>query len=194
MMMIIMMKMIMNKIANNTALTTVAVVVPCGLIIAAAIIIIRRNTNLLDKITGDMRTSTNGINRIKEYEGVELTSYKDTGGVWTIGYGHISGVKEGDTCTLQEAENYLKNDLRTAENAVNSIDAKLTQNQFDALVSICYNIGVSAFKKSTLYKKVQADPTDETIKQEFTRWQYDNGKVIAGLLNRRNKEAQMYFA
>ncbi|NCC99985.1 MAG: lysozyme [Bacteroidia bacterium] len=141
-----------------------------------------------------MRTSTKGINLIKQYERCRLTAYKDSVGIWTIGYGHTSGVKQGDTCTADQAESYFKSDLRTAENAINTMGVELTQNQFDALVSFVFNLGVGNFKSSTLYKKIKANPNDPTISDEFSKWKYAGGKELTGLLNRRNAESGLYFA
>ena len=83
-----------------------------------------------------MRTSQNGINLIKRFEGCRLTSYKCPSGKWTIGYGHTNGVKQGQKITKIKAEEYLKNDLKAFENAVEKmVKVPLNQNQFDALVS-----------------------------------------------------------
>lgn len=107
-----------------------------------------------------MRTSTQGVELIKEFEGVELTAYPDPGSgaePWTIGYGHTSGVKPGDTITEEEAEDLLIQDLGRFENAVSGlIDVELNQNEFDALVSFAFNVGEGALGDSTLRRRLNA--------------------------------------
>ena len=131
---------------------------------------------------------------IKDHEGLRLTAYQDGGGVWTIGYGHTgSDVREGLTIPLSEAERLLTRDLRTAEGYVNgAVKVKLTQNQFDALVSFVYNIGGDAFEKSTLLRLLNAGEYEGAANQ-FLRWNKDNGKVIDGLTNRRRKERDLFL-
>lgn len=132
---------------------------------------------------------------IKEAEGLRLEAYKDGGGVWTIGYGHTGKeVKKGLQIDMTAAEAYLTLDLQTAEDAVNkSVKVNLTQNQFDALVSLAYNIGATAFKSSTLVKLLNKGKYDEAA-EEFPRWNKDNGKVIDGLTNRRVKERALFLS
>jgi lysozyme len=131
---------------------------------------------------------------IKTAEGLRLTAYKDGGGVWTIGYGHTGAdVREGLTIPLSEAERLLTRDLRVAENHVNgAVQVKLTQNQFDALVSFVYNVGGDAFRKSTLLKKLNAGDYLGAADQ-FPRWNKDNGKVVDGLTNRRREERALFL-
>lgn len=140
------------------------------------------------------KISANGLALIKSFEGLRYTAYLCDGGVWTIGYGHTKGVKEGDTCTLTEANTWLLEDVATAEEAVNKEGLNINQNQFDALVSFVFNVGESAFKDSTLLKKIKEDPNDVSISDEFARWRYAQGKVLQGLVNRREKESNLYFA
>jgi lysozyme len=141
-----------------------------------------------------MKISEEGLNLIKNCEGLRLTAYQCSAGVWTIGYGHTKGVQEGDSCTVEEANKWLLEDVSLAESAVNSQRLKINQNQFDALVSFCFNVGVKAFKESTLVKKIKANPNDPTIEEEFARWKYVSGNVVSGLVNRREKESNLYFA
>lgn len=131
---------------------------------------------------------------IKDHEGLRLTAYKDGGGVWTIGYGHTGAdVGEGLTIPLSEAERLLTRDLRTAEGHVNGgVKIKLTQNQFDALVSLTYNIGGEAFKDSTLLRLLNAGDYEGAANQ-FPRWNKDNGKVVNGLINRRREERELFL-
>ncbi len=146
-----------------------------------------------------MKLSDKGINLIKELENFRSKAYLDTGGVATIGFGTIkypSGnkVKLGDVISMDKAIELLKFDVLRFEQAVNDfVTSNLKQNQFDALVSFVYNIGATEFKKSTLLKKVNINPNDPTIENEFKKWKYDNGKIIKGLENRRKKEIALFF-
>ncbi len=144
------------------------------------------------------RMTQNGLNFIMQNEGLRLTAYQDVAGVWTIGYGHTgSEVKKGMTITSTQAEAYLASDVSWAEQAVRQATASvtLTQNQFEALVDFCYNVGKAAFTSSTLLKRVKANPNDkEGISAQFLRWVYAGGKVSNGLKNRRNREITYYFS
>lgn len=141
-----------------------------------------------------MRTSEKGIEFIKLSEGLLLKAYQDSGGVWTIGYGHTKGVKKGDQITEYMATEYLKDDLRTSEQAVNMyVTSQINQNQFDALVSFTFNLGPGNLKSSTLLKRVNANPADPDIERQFKRWIYCKGVVLKGLVKRREREAAMYF-
>lgn len=138
-----------------------------------------------------MITSNKGINLIKSFEGLRLASYQDSGGVWTIGYGHTSGVTPGMTITEYQALLYLKEDLKSAERYVNAYVGVygLNQNQFDALVSFTYNAGCGNLKKRLInYGKkplalVRADLPETCIKA--------GGKTLTGLIKRREKEAEL---
>lgn len=143
-----------------------------------------------------MKTSANGINLICGFEGLELKAYDDGVGVWTIGYGTtiVNGVKvkKGDTCTVEQAKSYMAQDLKKFESAVDtSVKVTITQNQFDALVSLAYNIGTGAFKSSTLLKKLNAKDFKGAAAQ-FDRWNRAGGKVMQGLVNRRAKERKLF--
>jgi len=141
-----------------------------------------------------MRTSEKGIEFIKLSEGLLLKAYQDSGGVWTIGYGHTKGVKKGDQITEFMATEYLKDDLRTSEQAVSMyVTSEINQNQFDALVSFTFNLGPGNLKSSTLLKRVNADPNDPDIERQFKRWIYCKGVVLKGLVKRREREAAIYF-
>jgi len=140
-----------------------------------------------------------GLNLIKKYEGFRANPYVCSGGVNTIGYGatyYPDGRKVKLTdkpITQREADTMLLNMLKHYEQGVDSFTTdKVNQNQFDALVSIAYNIGLQALKGSTLIRKVNLNPNDKTIKNEFMRWTKANGKVLDGLLNRRKEEAELY--
>lgn len=140
-----------------------------------------------------MKASQQGIDLIKEFEGFRPDPYRDTGGVWTIGYGTTKGVTEDSPALTQaEAEVFLRQDVEHAEKAVQeNVLVPLSQAQVDALVSFTYNVGNYAFKTSTLLKKLNREDFDGAA-LEFARWKYDNGRVIAGLVNRREKEAALF--
>ena len=140
-----------------------------------------------------MKTSNNGINLIKQFEGCILSAYKCPAGVWTIGYGHTKDVKQGMKITTNQATNLLKEDLKTYENYVNKyVKVKLNQNQFDALVSFTFNCGGGALKSSTLLKKLnKGDYTGAA--NELLRWNKASGKVLAGLTRRRKAEKALFL-
>ena len=140
-----------------------------------------------------MRTSRKGIELIKAHEGLRLDAYLCPAGVPTIGYGHTHGVKMGDRITEEQAEKFLIGDLAVVEREINRYGFELTQNQFDALVSFVYNVGAGNFRSSTLLKKLKANPNDPDIANQFKRWVYGDGKVLPGLVRRRNEEAKLYF-
>jgi len=150
-------------------------------------------------IPESMSVSNKGVDLICEFEGKRLVAYDDGVGVWTIGFGTIkypSGnrVKKGDTCTLEQAKEYMRHDLIEFEHAVNSsVKAPLNQNQFDALVSLAYNIGSSAFKSSTLVKKLNAGDYQGAADQ-FNVWVNAGGKRMQGLVNRRDKEKLLFLS
>lgn len=139
-----------------------------------------------------MKASEILIEKVKEFEGLRLTAYKDSAGVLTIGYGHTRGVKAGQRITEKQADSLLRGDLLTAENYVNSLKLNLTQNQFDALVDFCYNLGAGNLAGSTLLAKIRAKAPTEEIQAQFRRWVYAGGKKLAGLVKRREWEAQRW--
>lgn len=142
-----------------------------------------------------MQTSANGLAFIRDHEGCELHAYPDPGSggePWTIGVGHTGGVKPGDTCTMQQAMQWLKEDVQEAEDAVNRlVKVELSQDQFDALVSLVFNIGGGNFAKSTLLKKINAR-NFEGAADEFPRWNRAAGRVMAGLTKRRHAEQSLF--
>lgn len=145
-----------------------------------------------------MNTSQTGINLIKGFEGKRLVAYDDGVGVWTIGYGTIKypngvRVKKGDTCTEVQAETYLKSDLVKFENAINRlVKVPLNQNQFDALSSFTYNLGETNLSKSTLLKKLNAKDYAGAADQ-FLVWNRAGGKVLTGLVRRREAERNLFL-
>ncbi len=126
---------------------------------------------------------------IKEFEGLRLEAYRCPAGVWTIGWGHTSGVVPGQKITEEEAERLLEEDLRPV---VAALPEGLTENQQAALASLCFNIGVGAFRASTIRRLVAANPLDPRIPGEFLRWKYSRGKILPGLVRRRQAEAKLY--
>ena len=141
-----------------------------------------------------MRTSQTGIDLIKRFEGFSPVAYLCPAGVWTIGYGHTAGVHEGDSIDGDTAEDYLREDLTSAEGAVEKyVKVPLKQWQFDALVSFTFNLGAGNLYSSTLLKKVNRNPDDPLIRDEFEKWVYAGGRMLQGLVERRKAEADMYF-
>lgn len=144
-----------------------------------------------------MKLSQNGIELIKQFEGYSSKSYPDpaTGGApWTIGYGTTKGVKPGMVITAEQAEKMLRDDVAKFESGVSSlITAPTTQGQFDAMVSLAYNIGLGNFGKSTLLKKHNAR-CYTCAADQFRVWNRANGKVMNGLTKRRAAEREVYMS
>ena len=139
-----------------------------------------------------MKTSLEGINLIKHFEGCELEAYKCPAGVWTIGYGHIKGVQQGDVITEQQADDMLVEVLEEYENYIhNLVSCPLNQNQFDALVSWVYNLGSSNLQASTLLKVLNAGDY-AGVPAQMLRWNKAGGKVLEGLTRRRQAEADLF--
>lgn len=141
-----------------------------------------------------MKTSDKGIELIKAHEGFRPHAYLCPAGKWTIGYGHTGGVKGGDVITREQGEAFLQSDVAGCEKEVNAVGVKLTQNQFDALVSFVFNFGGPKFRTSTLLKRIREDVNDPRIRHEFSRWIYAKGKIEPGLVKRRKVEADLYFS
>lgn len=145
-----------------------------------------------------MKLSKTGLELIKKYEGLRLLAYDDMQpgktitdksqikGTLTIGYGHTGGVTVGQTITRERAEAYLKDDVATAEQAVNAIERDFNQNQFDALVSFTYNCGAGNLR--TLCKNRDVD----TIGEKLILYTKSCGKELAGLVTRRKEEQKLY--
>ena len=144
-------------------------------------------------------TGAKGISLIKQFEGFSAKPYICSGGAKTIGYGatyYPNGLKvtmSDKAITEAQATTMLMNMLRTYEKSVDSFCRDdINQNQFDALVAFAYNVGVNALKNSTLLKKVNKNPQDVTIRNEFLKWNKANGRALKGLTNRRIAEANLY--
>lgn len=159
---------------------------------------------ILYKITQKMSNGSNITNvlsdLVKEFEGLRLQAYLDAANIWTIGYGltrYPNGqkVKQGDTITRDQAEMYFKQTLQKfAQGVEDSITSQVNNNQFAALVSLAYNIGLTAFKNSTILRLVNQNPNNPAIKNEFMKWVNSGGKRIKGLVTRRETEANLYFS
>ena len=135
-----------------------------------------------------MKTSKEGIELIKKFEGCVLSAYKCPAGVWTIGYGHTAGVKQGQVISQQEADSYLRNDLERYENFVKwNVKHQLNQHQFDALVSFTYNCGIANLKTLVRNRNV------EQIGKAILLYNKARGKVLTGLVRRRQAEHDLYF-
>lgn len=138
------------------------------------------------------------LSAIKQFEGCKLKAYLDTGGVWTIGWGSThyndaSSIKQGDVIDQAKADDLLSEQVKGYYITVKKMPVILTNTQIAALTSFCYNEGIRRFTTSTLYTMVIKDPHNSNIANEFLKWDYDNGKINQGLLNRRKKEAEIYF-
>ncbi|MGJ3435817.1 lysozyme [Serratia sp. Je.1.23.a] len=143
-----------------------------------------------------MQTSKKGRDFIKGFESLELVAYPDpgTGGKpWTVGWGHTKGVKQGDRITREQAEQFLSDDLAVFELTVNSaIKRPMTQNQFDAMVSLAFNIGGPNFAQSTLVKNFNTGDVQGAADQ-FPRWKFSGGEVMPGLVKRRAAEREVFL-
>ena len=142
--------------------------------------------------------SDNGMKLLEQFEGLRLEAYLDSAGIYTIGFGTIkypdgSKVKKGDKITKDQAKEYKLHDLKEFESTVNtSVTAPLSQNQYDALVSLSYNIGSGAFKNSTLLKKLNNGDYKGAAEQ-FLVWNKVNSKKVQGLVNRREAERNLFL-
>ncbi len=139
-----------------------------------------------------MQTSQRGIDLIKRFEGLRLTAYDDGVGIPTIGYGHTKGVALGMTITEEQAVQFLREDLHSAERDIDRlVNVHLCQHQFDALASLVFNIGGTAFRDSTLLRKLNAgDYTGAAV--QFDRWVHGGGKILPGLVKRRAAERKLF--
>ncbi|HLP06065.1 MAG TPA: lysozyme [Paludibacter sp.] len=139
-----------------------------------------------------MKTSDKGIALIIKHEKCRLSAYQDSAGNWTIGYGHKGGVRKGQVITKQKANDFLRKDLASVENAINAKKYRLTQGQFDALVSLFYNLGTGAIKKYGFHPLLKQNPNSEVVPAKIKRYVYSGGSVQGGLVIRRSEEVQLY--
>jgi GH24 family phage-related lysozyme (muramidase) len=140
-----------------------------------------------------------GLALIKEFEGLRTTAYRDPVGIWTIGYGHTSmagppQVYEGMTITAAEAEAILQQDLDLFEQGVtDALTITTNENQFSAMVSFSFNVGLGAYRNSTLLRKHNAGDFAGAA-NEFLRWIYADGQILPGLVRRREAERSLYLS
>jgi lysozyme len=145
-----------------------------------------------------MELSQNGKDLIMKFEGCKLSSYQDSVGIWTIGYGNTyyedsTPVKKGDIITHNRAIELFNLIVKKFEVDVDLlVTSNVNQNQFDAMVCLAYNIGINNFKNSSLLKMVNKSPNDSAIYLQFLRWNKAKGQVIQGLTRRRISESELY--
>lgn len=145
-----------------------------------------------------MEVNKAGKDLIKKFEGCKLKAYKCPAGLWTIGWGLTfypdgTKVKEGDVITKERAEqlfDFIVDDFAAKVDAL--VKSNVTENNFAAIVSFTFNVGIGNLRKSTLLRKVNANPKDKTIPAEFRKWVRANGEVLKGLVRRREAEAKLY--
>jgi len=147
-----------------------------------------------------MSTTSKASDIIAVFEGKKLKAYKDQGGVWTIGFGSTYNidekrpVQEGDTIDEATAIRWLNTIASDLQNQIKKvITVTVNQNQLDSLTSLAYNIGLSAFKKSTLLKRLNANYPKIQVADEFLRWNKVKGIINQGLSNRRSKETELFL-
>ena len=140
------------------------------------------------------------FNLIKKFEGLELTSYPDTGGIWTIGFGSTinkdtgQAIKQGDKIDVATAERWLKQDIAEREKRIQGlIKVPVTANMKAALVSLAYNIGTGAFASSTLLRLLNSGADKKLVADQFLRWNKVQGKEVKGLTNRRKLERELFL-
>lgn len=140
-----------------------------------------------------MNISKQGIDLIKNFESLKLTAYLCPAGVWTIGYGHTTNVRRGDIITEEQAQKMLESDLAWVERTIQAtVTVPLSQNQYDALCSIIYNIGSTMFSNSTLLKYINSGAEENAIVSQFMRWKFVGGRESKGLVNRRRREIALW--
>lgn len=141
-----------------------------------------------------MQPSQKCMGLIQNFEGCRLRAYQDSVGKWSIGYGHTFGVYPGLVITEAQADAFLQTDVQNTATLVEKyITAPVNQNQFDALVSFTYNVGIVRFAGSTLLVKLNMGDYDGAA-QEFARWNEAGGIVLDGLVHRRAAERTLFLS
>ena len=137
--------------------------------------------------------SETGLALTKQFEGIRLSAYPDPAGIWTIGYGHTGpGVFPGVTITQPQADIFLESDVARAVTAINHlVSSAINQNQFDALVDFAFNLGIASLANSTLLRFVNNGDLPAAAAQ-FPLWNHSHGRVLPGLLERRQAEAKLF--
>jgi lysozyme len=148
----------------------------------------------LDFMQNSLFYTLDGRHLTEQFEGLRLTAYPDSTGIPTIAYGHTAGVKLGDTCTEEQADAWLQEDIQWAATVVNHlVTFQLTQDEFNAVTDFTFNVGSGNFASSTLLKLLNAgDMANAAL--EFDKWDHAGGQVVAGLLRRREAETQEFAA
>jgi lysozyme len=140
-----------------------------------------------------MRTiNAAGVALIQGFETCRLVAYQDERGIWTIGWGHTAGVKQGDTCTQGQADAWFLDDLEDPERIVDEQAPGLSDNQFSAIVSFVYNVGSGSFLTSHLLKYLQRGDFSVAA-DELLKWDHVSGKVSDGLTRRRQAERALFL-
>lgn len=153
---------------------------------------VMRRVSALLNLRRKMNISEEGKNLIKKFEGCELEAYKCAAGVWTIGYGHIKTAKEGMTISQSYADELFDGEIVEYEDYVNTaVTVPLSQNQFDAIVSWVFNLGNGNLRASTMLKVINSGD-HAGVPAQIKRWNKAGGKVLEGLVRRREAEALLY--
>ena len=143
-------------------------------------------------IRNKMKISEDGLELIKKFEGCETTAYQDSVGVWTIGFGHTKGVEEGQTCSIEDAESMLADEMDEYEGYINNmVKVDLQQHEFDSLVAWVYNLGPTNLSESTMLKVLNGGQFDR-VPDEMNRWTRAGGEILEGLVRRRQAESLMF--
>lgn len=133
--------------------------------------------------------SKTGLALTEQFEGCKLLAYQDGGGVWTIGYGHTIGVKAGDTCTQEQAEAWLLQDVQNAASEVNThVTTPINQEEFDALTDFVFNLGNGNFQNSSLLRDINSGNFANTA-ADFEKWNKVGSRFCVGIMRRRVAEA-----
>ena len=139
-----------------------------------------------------MKISEDGLELIKKFEGCETSAYQDSVGVWTIGFGHTKDVEEGQTCSIEDAESMLTDEMDEYEGYINNmVKVDLQQHEFDSLVAWVYNLGPTNLGESTMLKVLNGGQFDR-VPNEMNRWTRAGGEILEGLVRRRQAESLMF--
>jgi len=139
-----------------------------------------------------MKISEDGLELIKKFEGCETSAYQDSVGVWTIGFGHTKDVEEGQTCSIEDAESMLADEMDEYEGYINNmVKVDLQQHEFDSLVAWVYNLGPTNLNESTMLKVLNGGQFDR-VPDEMNRWTRAGGEILEGLVRRRQAESLMF--
>lgn len=139
-----------------------------------------------------MKISEDGLELIRNFEGCETSAYQDSVGVWTIGFGHTKDVEEGQTCSMEDAETMLADEMDEYEGYINDmVRVDLQQHEFDSLVAWVYNLGPTNLGESTMLKVLNGGQFDR-VPDEMNRWNRAGGEVLEGLVRRRQAESLMF--